>query len=226
MRRALGMSLLITACTPGEPPGASSRPSLPAPVEAGVPVLILPGAEGRAAPTADAATSTRIPTGPDSGAVDLVATDATLPQTAAKPEPAETLTLARANALFEAIVADDPKRAEVFFFPLDAYKQVKDSKSPESDWRGRLLANFARDIHALHRSRPNLHNARFVGLEIPESTAKWVKPGEEYNKLPYFRVFDSQLTYDTEAGARHAILLKSLISWRGHYFVVHLSSIK
>lgn len=240
MRLVLGLTALLTACTPGEPPpGASSNPSASVPLDASVPlpVLRLDGGSGQTADgatgtgtgtstgtAADAGTGTGADAG--SGALALFATDGNLPQTEDRPDPADALTLARAKALFEAIVADDPKAAEVFFFPLDAYKQVKDSSNPESDWRGRLIANFARDIHELHRSRPNLQKARFAGLEVPESAAKWIKPGEEYNKLPYFRVFNSQLTYDTDDGVRKTIPLKSLISWRGHYFVVHLSSIK
>jgi hypothetical protein len=52
-----------------------------------------------------------------------------------------------------------------------------------------------------------------------------VLPGEEYNKIGYYRVFGSRLRYEVD-GAAHAIDVKSLISWRGEWFVVHLSAVK
>ena len=156
----------------------------------------------------------------------MSADDGNLTQTEDAPKTDDPLTQARAKALFDAMVSGDPKPGEVFFFPLDAYKQVKDSSNPESDWKNRLLANYARDVQEIHRARPNLQNARFVGLQIPEADSRWVKPGGEYNKIGYYRVFNSQLAYDTADGAHKTIVLKSLISWRGRFYLVHLSSIK
>ncbi len=164
--------------------------------------------------------------GAEDGGLDLTADDATLAQTEEPPKSDDPLTQARAQALFEAMRSGEAKRGESFFFPLEAYKQVKDSSNPESDWRNRLLANFARDVKEIQRARPNLQNARFVALQIPETGSRWVKPGEEYNKIGYFRVFNSQLAYDTAQGQRKTIPLKSLISWRGRFYVVHLSSMK
>ena len=45
---------------------------------------------------------------------------------------------------------DDPDRAMPFFFPLGAYRQVKDVTDPAADWKHRLVAAYRRDIHALH----------------------------------------------------------------------------
>jgi hypothetical protein len=67
--------------------------------------------------------------------------------------------------------------------------------------------------------------ARLVALDVPDGRARWVEPGEEYNKIGYFRVFGSKLRYELD-GAPHTLDVKSLISWRGEWYVVHLSSIR
>lgn len=223
MKRVLPLVLVLVHCTPTEPPGAVPSPAANAATshpDASAPAAHTPDAEAPA-PIASA------PAAPSDAATEsLSATDGTAAQTEERPQPGDALTEARARALFEALVHDEPERGQVFFFPLDAYKQVKDSSAPESDWRHRLIAAYGRDLHEIHRARPHLKDATFVGLEIPETGVKWIKPGEEYNKIGYFRVFKSQLVYTTASGERKTIELKSLISWRGKFFLVHLSSFK
>jgi hypothetical protein len=133
---------------------------------------------------------------------------------------------ARVRSLWEAIVEDDPSRAMPFFFPLSAYEQVKDVAAPAADWRHRLVAAYTRDIHALHlRLGSGSARARFVSFDVPEHASRWVNPGEEYNKIGYYRVFGSKLRYDIDAGAK-AFDVKSLISWHGEWYLVHLSAIR
>jgi hypothetical protein len=128
--------------------------------------------------------------------------------------------------LWAAIVKDEPGLAMPFFFPLDAYEQVKDVADPSADWKHRLVAAYERDIHALHaRLGAQAATAHFLGLEVPEARARWVEPGEEWNKLGYYRVFGSKLRYEI-GGDSDAFEIKSLISWRGEWYVVHLSAIK
>ena len=221
---ALTFTLGLVACTPGEPPGAV-EPASPARDAASAPSAPAPAAPAdRAQPANDASPPVEV----DAAAPEetLEASDATEPQTEAKPDPNDALTTARAQALFEAIASDRIERAMPFFFPLDAYKQVKDSSNPESDWKHRLIAAYTRDLHELHRARPDLAKARFVRLTYPEAATRWVKPGEEYNKLGYYRVFGSKLVYAREDGSEREIPIKSLISWRGKFYVVHFSSFK
>jgi hypothetical protein len=151
---------------------------------------------------------------------------AALPQTKDRPAPSSPELDARAAALWDGIVHDDPERAMPFFFPLGAYQQVKAIADPERDWKRRLVAAYARDIHALHAKLGTAaQSAKLVRLEVPDARARWVEPGEEYNKLGYFRVFSSRLRYEVE-GKERSIEITSLISWRGQWFVVHLSGIK
>jgi hypothetical protein len=112
-----------------------------------------------------------------------------------------------------------------FFFPLGAYQQVKDVTNPAADWRRRLVSAYERDIHALHaKLGADAADAQLVALDVPMPRARWVEPGEEWNKIGYYRVFGAKLRY-TVNGEERSFDVKSLISWRGEWFVVHLSAI-
>jgi hypothetical protein len=149
-----------------------------------------------------------------------------LPQTRERPQPAEATFDARARALFDAVAADDVDRAMPFFFPRSAYAQVKAIANPTADWKARLVAHYARDIHALHaRLGDRAAHARFVAADVPLDRARWVEPGEEYNRLGYYRVYGAKLHGEAE-GTPVTIDVTSLISWRGEWFVVHLTGVK
>ena len=129
------------------------------------------------------------------------------------------------QGLWDAIVADDPEQARAFFFPLAAYRQVKAIRDIDGDYQNRLLASYDDDIHKLHNQLgAAADKAHFVKLDVP-TTAQWIKPGVEYNKGAYWRVLDSKLVYEVD-GAQKTMLVKSMISWRGQWYVVHLSSIR
>lgn len=148
-----------------------------------------------------------------------------LPQTDEKPATSGAQWDAGTKALWQAIVDDDPKQALPFFFPLSAYKQVKAISDPAKDYDNRLIAYYEQDIHALHKQLgTNAAKATFARLEVP-ATAQWIKPGVEYNKGAYWRVFDSKLVYTVD-GKEKSFPVKSMISWRGQWYVVHLSSIR
>src|SRR5688572_6037604 len=83
----------------------------------------------------------------------------------------------RARLLFEAVVRDDPARAEPVFFPRAAFLQVKAMQNP-GRYYDRLHARFAADIHALHESLPDLARAEFDHLELVKRGG-FVKPKEE-----------------------------------------------
>lgn len=155
--------------------------------------------------------------GPDPG---------TLPQTRDKPPASSPAFEARAQALWEAIVHDDVERGMPFFFPVTAYQQVKDVGNPASDWRHRLVAAYKRDIAALHKKLGGkAESAKLARLEIPAG-AKWVEPNEEYNKLGYYRVYNTRIIYELEGKERSLGTISSLISWRGEWYVVHLTGFK
>jgi hypothetical protein len=223
MRLPAAFALLasLCACAHRDPPAPDASPSVALPEVAPPPSAAAASAGGTAAHAPDAAASALPPPAPSASA-----DPATLPQTRDRPVASGPAFESRVAALWDGIAADDPARAMPFFFPLGAYQQVKDIGNPEGDWRHRLVAAYAHDIHALHaRLGDAAARAKLTGLEVPEPRARWVDPGEEYNKIGYYRVFGSKLRYEVDGEAR-SFDVKSLISWRGEWYVVHLSAIK
>jgi hypothetical protein len=185
------------------------------------------GASGTTVPTASVTTAP--PTVPETAPPTTTTTEpdpGSLPQTPDKPSATSPKLAADVDALWQAIVADDPIKAMRFFFPLGAYLQVKAISNPESDWRTRLVAAYVEDIHALHAKLGALAStAQLAGLDVPESQAVWVQPGAEYNKGSYWRVYGASLRY-TADGQSASFPIASMISWRGEWYVVHLNSIR
>ena len=201
------------AVAPLPPPPPSSPTTTPSPTTSSA-VAVASGPESDAGQT---------PPGEPPASLD---DPGALPQTRVRPAADGAAFEAGARALWDAIVNDQPERAAAFFFPLKAYEQVKAIPHPASDWRHRLFAAYVRDIHAAHR-RLGAHaaEAKLVGLEVPSGGGRWVEPDEESNKLGYFRVYGAKLRYEIDGAAR-AIDVKSLISWRGEWYVVHLAGFK
>jgi hypothetical protein len=149
-----------------------------------------------------------------------------LPQTDTEPTASGATWDAGVQALWQAIAHDDPAAGQSFFFPLSAYQQLKAISDPAGDYQRRLVANFADDVHTLHAQLGrDAANATFLGVDVPGGQAVWVQPGEEYNKLPYWRVYGTTLRYSVN-GETRTMPVTSLISWRGEWYVVHLGAIR
>ncbi len=164
----------------------------------------------------------------DAAVPELLAPDGgPLPQTHDTPSIESATYKVRLAHLWRAIVEDKPELADDAFFPLIAYGQVKAVAKPEVDYERRLVAAFHRDLHAYHRKLgPKPEETKFIELAVPIAKAAWVKPGEEYNKLGYYRVFNSKLRFQRADGKEGSLLVLSLISWRGEWYVVHVAGIK
>jgi hypothetical protein len=189
-----------------------------------------------ATPSTAAGVASTVPTTPTSSAAKITTTTTeaptattqdpgALPQTDAKPTASGATFDEGVNALWQAIVRDDPAVGQAFFFPKSAYLQVKAISDPAGDYQQRLLANFADDVHTLHTQLgTDASSATLAGLDVPNDQAVWVQPGAEYNKGSYWRVYGSTLRY-TVRGETHSFPVTSLISWRGEWYVVHLGAI-
>ncbi len=148
----------------------------------------------------------------------------TLPQTMDRPTTTDPQFQASLTNFWHAIVTDDPTPAMPFFFPVSAYLQVKSISNPASDWQQRLVAAYQRDIHSLHASLgAAAATAQLTGIDVPP-TEQWMLPGSEYNKLSYWRVEGSQVHYLVN-GRAATFAVASMISWRGHWYIVHLARI-
>ena len=150
-----------------------------------------------------------------------------LAQTDEKPSVDSERFRTRIDLVARAILDDDPAPATPAFFPIIAYRQVKAIQDPDRDWKLRLLANFARDVHEYRRRLGReAATAHFAGIDVPQDRARWMKPGSEGNKLGYYRVLHSQLRFALSNGREQSLELTSLISWRGEWYVVHLNGFK
>jgi hypothetical protein len=143
-----------------------------------------------------------------------------LPQTAALPSAVSAPFRARMRLLWRAIVADEPAAAGAAFFPESAYARVKAISDPDSDYRARLLAYFAADVHAAHRLLAQGGPARLLYVAVPHEWA-WIAPGGCYNRVGYWHAPGSRLVYRQDGQVR-SFGVYSLISWRGQWYVVHL----
>ena len=234
--RALGLligCLAFSACTPSPPveqqssraeasarqAGATSAPPSAASAASSAPEASASAAEAPAAPP-EIDLSKQPALRDDEGKV--------LGQTEDKPTTDSPAFRARLELLWKAIVAGDPEIADAaVFFPVEAYEQVKDIKSPAADHKSRLRKAFARDVRAYHKELgPDPAATKLLGLEVDEKRLKWMKPGSEGNKLGYWRVTRSKIRYADASGVEKTLELTSLISWRGEWFVVHLHGFK
>jgi hypothetical protein len=173
---------------------------------------------GATATTASAA----LPTTSTAAATDPGA----LPQTDQKPVARGATFDAGVQGLWQAVAQDDPDLAMPFFFPKAAYLQVKAISDPASDYEQRLIANYRQDVHALHAQLgSDAASAQFAGIDVPDGQAVLVQPGEESNKLSYWRVYGTTLRYAVN-GTTASFPVTSLISWRGEWYVVHLGEIR
>ena len=212
----------LAGCHHGEPPA-------PVGIDAAVaPLPPPPGASaaGAVAPVASARPATTHAAAPPPVEADAGADPGALPQTKDRPEAAGAAYETRVAALWEGIAKDDPERAMPFFFPLAAYEQVKAITNAGSDWRRRLVGAYKRDIHALHkRLGEHPESVKFLRAEVPQDRARWVEPNEESNKLGYYRVYGTRLVFELD-GKERSFEVTSLISWRGEWYVVHLTGFK
>jgi len=225
----------IVACTNTAPHAdPSARVAASAASSSSVPTAISTNAVDASAPldaaiqdagseTVDASPATDVR---DSGSADAATEKTARPFVADNkvlpPLESDELT-ERAKKLFEAIVHDDPALGESFWFPKEPFIPLKDVKGPDKYWDN-LHKTYARDIHALHRKRKSWDGATFVGFKMG-STPKWVPPGDEANKIGYYRSFRGKLTYRIE-DQNVTIEVHTIISWQGEWFITHLSKFK
>jgi hypothetical protein len=220
------------ACTPSPSPAAPPTPATapspaPAPtLSASSPPPPSSSPSPKSSALAPAASPPPLPSPSNSPPTPVLFTDtgAPLPQTEERPAADSAFFLGNLQLLVRAIAADDPSLAVPAFFPVVAYQQVKAIERPERDWKQRLLRAFERNIHEYHRALgADAEHAVFRGIDIPEASVKWMKPGKEGNRVGYYRVLRSKLRVGLREGRERTLELTSLISWRGEWYIVHLS---
>ena len=213
------LSLVLLAC------GNSTPQPAPPDASAAAPVATAPATTATATAAAPTATATAAP---EASAAPTASASAEAPPAPVvadnKVDPTEGPELqARAKQLFEAIVSDDPEKGESFWFPREPFLPLKDIKKPEKYWT-QLHKTYAKDIHKLHKKRKSWDGAEFVRFD-GWSKPKWVKPGDEANKIGYHRAFKGKLRYRI-GDDEHAIEVRTIITWQGRWYITHLRKFK
>lgn len=223
-------ALLLTAalsCQPTPPPSADggAKPSVQAPApEAAPPTPSSPLSFERGVGGGGPAPPESAPP-PVASSAPAAAAPPADPSNKVKPPPPGDELAARARKLFEAARDDDPPKAADFFFPREPFVPLKDVADGGRYW-DTLFRTYKNDVRELHRKhRRDLEGATFVGLDLG-SAPTWVKPGDEYNKIGYYRTFHAKLRYRTAAGADRSFDVHTLISWQGAWYITHLLPFK
>ena len=204
-----GIALPLSAGISSGTLSAASTGKLPDPLpEAGAPPSASSPVPAASGPSAAASAA---PSGPDPS-WDL--------KNAARPSATSGDLTAKAARLFSAVQQDDASLAADFFFPRDAFLPVKDIANPGKYW-DQLFRTYHRDIHDLHvKHRAKIDGAQFLDIQ-PGSPAKWVPPGEEANKIGYYRSFNAKVRYQKGDAFGHFDVRVS-ITWQGKWFITHL----
>lgn len=211
------LGVLACACERKEPPGATMTPSAGLAVASSGAIAPLPppasvGIESPAPSGAlPAADSTDPPAPPASAAVDWK-NEAPALHTSAALEP-------RGRALLDAIVHDDVSKAQAFFFPQEPFTPLKDIQDPDRYWK-HLYRAYEQDIHKLHRRHRDWSGVTFESIE-PGTPPVWVPPGDEANKIGYFRSWGTKLRYRL-GDELYTVKIHTIISWQGQWHVTHL----
>jgi hypothetical protein len=148
-----------------------------------------------------------------------------LPQTEANPSGHSTLFKSLMASLWAGVVHDSVTAALPAFFPRGAYIQLKAIGSPGSDWRYRLVHDYAMDLAAAHHLLGSgAAESQLVTVKVVDSYSHWVPPGVCYNSVGYYEMPDTRVVY-REHGQIHSFGIASMISWRGEWYVVHLGAV-
>ncbi len=147
---------------------------------------------------------------------------AELPKNDVRPPLSSADLTERAHHLFDAIVRGKPELADDFFFPREPFLELKDVADP-SKYHAGLLRSYHLNVKELHDQRRSWDGATFRSFELG-SPPRWVKPGEEWNRIGYYRTFSAKLRYEV-SGASRTLEVHTIISWDGHWFVTHLAAV-
>jgi hypothetical protein len=212
--RALIACLLLSACGGDRTAPSATTASASAPA---------PPPSASAVPTATEAPGATATAADDAGAPPAAKQADYDPSNKAKPANDSEELQARARALFDAVVQNNAALGEDMWFPREPFLILKDIKEPGKYW-DQLHRAFVKDVEKLHKKRPSWEGTELVKLELG-SPPKWVKPGEEGNKIGYYRTTKGSLVYRAE-GKTHKLEVRVMISWQNRWYITHLGKFK
>lgn len=212
--RATLTCLLLAACGGDATPPSATTASASAPP---------PPPSASAAPSSTATASATTSEESDAGAPPAPKEPDYDPKNKARPPVDSEELQARARGLFDAVVQNNAALGEDMWFPREPFLILKDIKDPGKYW-DQLHRAFVKDVEKLHKKRKSWEGAELVKFE-PGSPPKWVKPGDEGNKIGYYRTVKGNLVYTAE-GKTHKLEVRVMISWQNRWYITHLGKFK
>lgn len=143
-----------------------------------------------------------------------------LPQTTAVPSDQTDAFRSRMADFWKGVVNDSLPAAMNAFFPRSAYVQIKAIADPAADFQSRLVSAYRLDLRAAHDLVDP--GATLVSVSIPKQWT-WIPAGGCYNTVGYWHAPGARLIYKV-GGQIRSFGIFSFISWRGEWYIVHLSS--
>ncbi len=109
------------------------------------------------------------------------------------------------------------------FFPEGPYVAMKTGllSYPAGDWTHRLWAFYQLDVASAHHLLALHAPLRYAGYRARLASVAWIPAGACENLIGYWHLPGVRLEFRGPRGVV-SFLIASLISWRGHWFVVHL----
>ncbi len=119
------------------------------------------------------------------------------------------------------LLVDQPRASA--FFPLAPYVAMKTGllTSPRGDWNDRLWAFYQLDVASAHHLLALHGPVHYAGYRANLSSVTWIYPGGCENLFGYWHLPGVRLEFRGPRGVV-SLLIASLISWRGQWYVVHL----
>ncbi len=142
---------------------------------------------------------------------------------AARPVTTPASLLTRLEPLWRAVASGDLALASPLFFPRAPYVTMKTGEipAPASDYAHRLWALYQLDLATYHRALATGPAPRLVGVRAVASDVTWIPPGDCENRFGYWHLGEVRLEFRRQR-ALWSVGVFSLISWAGHWYVVHL----
>ena len=126
---------------------------------------------------------------------------------------------ARGKHLLEAIAHDNPDLGADMLFPRDAYVSVKDLNDPGRYWDRKVVTQWTRRIHKLHR-RHGMERAQFQAIELGHTVLQPLPKHKEWKKS-LWTVKKSKLVYSID-GKTMRLDLPEMTAWHGAWYVSRL----
>lgn len=121
--------------------------------------------------------------------------------------------------LVATIEKNDTAAARAYFFPREAFLQLKAMKGAERYYDEELIKHFDHDVGTAHERLKVQTDWELASFE--KGRCVWKEKGTEYNAIPYWSCYRNKI-HLKKGDAKLTIPLRTLINWGPRWYVTHL----